>query len=178
MIGGVTIDRQGRTTLPRLWAAGEVTSSGLHGANRLASNSLLEGLVFGLQTGRGAIAAAAKLADHYAALPLISEGPGPERHDDALQLDDLTNSLGSEMWRNVGIQRTRAGLEEAARHVAFWDQYVSPREFQDLRGWELQNMLLVSRLMIAAALSREKAAGCTTVATSPKPIRSRRSRSR
>ena len=53
MIGGVTVDHEGRTTLPGLWAAGEVTSSGLHGANRLASNSLLEGLVFGAHAGEG-----------------------------------------------------------------------------------------------------------------------------
>src|SRR5207245_837505 len=59
MVGGVTVDAQGRTSLPGLWAAGEVTSSGLHGANRLASNSLLEGLVFGEVCGRLAGAAAA-----------------------------------------------------------------------------------------------------------------------
>src|SRR5213075_1724178 len=63
MIGGATVDHEGRTTVPGLWAAGEVTSSGLHGANRLASNSLLEGLVFGDACGRGAADEAAKLQD-------------------------------------------------------------------------------------------------------------------
>src|SRR5205085_2858720 len=70
MVGGVTVDTDGRTTLPGLWAAGEVTSSGLHGANRLASNSLLEGLVFGAACGRGAAAAAAALPDTLTVSPL------------------------------------------------------------------------------------------------------------
>src|SRR5262249_53202544 len=65
MIGGVTVDAQGRTSLPGLWAAGGVTSSGLHGANRLASNSLLEGLVFGTSCGRSAAEIAARLPDSF-----------------------------------------------------------------------------------------------------------------
>src|SRR5439155_12334408 len=72
MVGGVTVDAAGRTTLPNLWAAGEVTSSGLHGANRLASNSLLEGLVFGASCGRGAAEAATRMTDSFTALPHAS----------------------------------------------------------------------------------------------------------
>ena len=157
MIGGTTIDRMGRTSLPGLWSAGEVSSSGLHGANRLASNSLLEGLVFGLHAGRGASQLAESQPDQYAALPLETSWSTPA--DEELNLDDLRNSLGSEMWRNVGIERDREGLEEAAQQVEFWHRYVSPREFQHPQGWELQNMLLVSRLMIAAAVARTESRG-------------------
>lgn len=159
MIGGVTIDASARTTLPGLWAAGEVTSSGLHGANRLASNSLLEGLVFGARAGRGALSVAREQPDTYALPPLVADWPDPELSDDELNLVDLANSLGSEMWRNVGIERDAEGLEEAARHVEFWDRYVSQREFQQPAGWELQNMLLVSRLMIVAAQARKESRG-------------------
>jgi len=159
MIGGATVDPEGRTTVPGLWAAGEVTSSGLHGANRLASNSLLEGLVFGRRVGRGASAVAESLPDNFAALPLESDWPRTERVDDELNLVDLRNSLGSEMWRDVGIQRDRAGLESAERQVEFWNRYVAAREFSDPRGWELQNMLLVARLMIAGALARKESRG-------------------
>ena len=76
MIGGVTVDMEGRTTLPGLWAAGEVTSSGLHGANRLASNSLLEGLVYGARCGRGAAEAARAMPDRPDGPAAAVRGPG------------------------------------------------------------------------------------------------------
>jgi L-aspartate oxidase len=159
MVGGATVDARGRTTVPGLWAAGEVTSSGLHGANRLASNSLLEGLVFGRRAGQGAAAAAVSQSDHYAALPLVSDWPRGDHEDDELNLLDLRNSLGAEMWRDVGIQRDKAGLESAQKQVEFWNRYVIRKEFSDPAGWELQNMMLISKLMIAAALARKESRG-------------------
>src|SRR5262249_39540969 len=132
MVGGATIDSEGRTTIPGLWAAGEVSSSGLHGANRLASNSLLEGLVFGRRAGQLAAELAASTPDRYAALSLTSDWPQTERPDeDELNLLDLRNSLGAEMWRHVGIQREQAGLESAEKQVEFWNRYVATREFSD-----------------------------------------------
>jgi L-aspartate oxidase len=159
LFGGAVVDADGRTTVPWLWAAGEVTSSGLHGANRLASNSLLEGLVFGRTCGQGAAQVAAEMPDRFAALPLDSDWPRGARDDDELNLVDLRNSLSSEMWRDVGIRRDQSGLESAERQVDFWNKYVAVREFADPQGWELQNMLLVSRLIIAGALARRESRG-------------------
>lgn len=171
MIGGVTVDDEARTTVPRLWAAGEVTSSGLHGANRLASNSLLEGLVFGLRAGRNASAAACGEADQFTAIPLrpdvivapSSDGTTLDASDSldtsSLKLDDLLNSLNSEMWRKVGIERNAADLESALHQIDFWDRYVGPHEFTMTKGWELQNLLLVARLMIVAAMARHESRG-------------------
>jgi L-aspartate oxidase len=157
MLGGVTVDLQGRTTLPGLWAAGEVTSSGLHGANRLASNSLLEGLVFGTDCGRLASEAAAALPDVYRVPPVTGEFT--PNNGGALDVADLTSSLRSLMVRNMGIVRDRAGLEEAERQVAFWCRYVLRREFKGRPGWELQNLLTVARLMIWSALQRTESRG-------------------
>jgi len=159
MIGGVTVDLEGRTTVPGLWAAGEVTSSGLHGANRLASNSLLEGLFYGLHCGRGASVAAAKIPDSFTALPLRSEWASELSKDDELNLADLRNALTSLMGRNVGIRRNAEDLKQAASQVEFWDRYVSARELRTVEGWELQNMLLTARLMIGSAIAREESRG-------------------
>lgn len=159
MLGGLTIDDQGRTTLPGLWAAGEVTSSGLHGANRLASNSLLEGLYYGVRAGRGASAASLEIPDTYTFPPLVSDWPQQVSDQDELNLLDLQNSLSAIMWRNVGIRRDDSGLSAAVSQVDFWDRYVSMREFSNVTGWELQNMLLVARLMIESAQARKESRG-------------------
>ncbi len=160
MIGGVAVDIQGHTTLDGLWAAGEVTSSGLHGANRLASNSLLEGLVFGTSCGRGAAQVAASMPDTFVARPhALPPEPHPSADEEALDVADITNSLRSMMVRNMFVIREKAALEAAQRDVAFWCRYVLAREFDNRAGWELQNLLTIARLMIRSALLREESRG-------------------
>ncbi len=158
MIGGVTVDTSGRTTVPNLWAAGEVTSSGLHGANRLASNSLLEGLVYGAACGRGAGAAALGMSDDPRVRKLVYQVPAADPAG-FLDVADVTNSLRALMVRKMGIVRDRAGLNDADYDIGFWCRYVLGREFDSRAGWELQNLLTVARLMTTAALEREESRG-------------------
>ena len=167
MIGGIVVDAQGRTTIPGLWAAGEVTSTGLHGANRLASNSLLEGLVYGSLCARGAVEVARTRSDPWAALPLSSRF----KPDDGASLDvaDITNSLRSLMVRQMGVVRDGVTLKEAAHDVSFWCRYVLEREFTHRAGWELQNLLTIARLMIDAALKREESRGVHFRTDFPRP---------
>ena len=167
MIGGVTVDHQGRSTLPGLWAAGEVTSSGLHGANRLASNSLLEGLVYGAHAGAGASESALSRPDSFHAIPL--ENPSTEPHTEPLDLGDIRNSLKSLMWRAAGVRRTGPQLVEAARTIRRWCGYVLARQLNDPAGWELQNMLTVASLMVEGALAREESRGVHLRTDFPRP---------
>jgi L-aspartate oxidase len=174
MIGGVTVDDAGRTSVPGLFAAGEVTASGLHGANRLASNSLLEGLVYGARAGAVASAdvLAAGLDDEDFRVPPIT-GAGPPAADvtpqEGLDLADIRNSLRALMWRQVGVERTHAALAEALETVEGWCRYVLPRPFAEPQGWQLQNMLEVARLMIRAALVREETRGVHYRSDHPEP---------
>lgn len=157
MIGGVEVDLDGRTTLDGLWAAGEVTSSGLHGANRLASNSLLEGLVFGARAGELASQAALDTPDNLQAVPIVSQ----RDYGSTEQLDivDIRNSVQSLMWRLVGVQRAQTRLEEALQMIRGYAGYVLPHAFNSPDGWELQNLLTVSHLMTEAALARTESRG-------------------
>ena len=157
MMGGVQIDLAGRTTLPGLWGAGEATCSGLHGANRLASNSLLEALVFGARSGRGAGEAAAGMQGEYEAARVENRRVDPP--NEMLNLPDIRNSLMSLMWRAVGVRRDVEGLNDAAENIDSWSRYVLARQFNDPSGWELQNMLILARLIVEAARTRNETRG-------------------
>jgi L-aspartate oxidase len=167
MLGGLVVDQQGATTVPRLWAAGEATSTGLHGANRLASNSLLEGLVYGARAGAAARQAALGEADTFQAIPL--ENPPGQAPAKSLDLQDIRNSLKSLMWRLAGVWRDAPGLTEAQKNIESWSRYVLPRQLPDPAGWELQNMLVVAELMIRAASERTESRGVHLRTDYPEP---------
>jgi L-aspartate oxidase len=158
MIGGVKTDLTGHTSLLGLFAAGEVASTGVHGANRLASNSLLEGLVFGHHAG---VAAAREAHVSPPPQPFSIEAEvqytPPARA--ALDLDDLSTSLRSLLWQKVGIERSAPELTAAQRQIRSWIPYVLGSGFHDARSWTVQNMLLVAYLMTAAAIHREESRG-------------------
>lgn len=156
MIGGVRTDASGQTNIPHLYACGEVASTGLHGANRLGSNSLLEGLVFGKLAG----AAASREVNHGAnQVRRRMKVDIPPSDRSRLDTGDIQNSLRSLMWRNVGITRKAQPLTEAREIIQFWQRYVMDKVFDDAIGWECQNMLTVSWLMICAAEQRQESRG-------------------
>ena len=158
MIGGITIDDVGRTSLSGLWAAGEATSSGLHGANRLASNSLLEGLVYGVSAAENATRAVLQSQQRPLKVFPISSQDLHETQS-PLDIDDIRNSLKSLLWRSAGVRRDGKSLSAAKEQIEMWQTYVLAQELPDAAGWELQNMLTVGKLMCAAALKREESRG-------------------
>ena len=160
-MGGATVDADGRTTVPGLWAAGEATSSGLHGANRLASNSLLEGLVYGARAAEDIAHTLEGSPSTRLEVPPISTD-ARSLHREPLDLMDIRDSLRSLMGRRVGITRDAQGLAEAAEQTDFWCRYVLSQTFDGPAGWTLQNMLTVARLMIASASEREESRGVHT----------------
>ncbi|HED53137.1 MAG TPA: L-aspartate oxidase [Phycisphaerales bacterium] len=156
-VGGVRTDRFGRTDIPGLLAVGEVSCSGLHGANRLASNSLLEGLVIGEAAGRIAGQTAAESASQ-GPIAIVSD-IRPSEHG-VLDIDDVRSSLRSAMWRNVGIERAGPMLTDAVEMLDFWSRYTLDKIFDSPDGWEVQNMLTVGQLIARSALWRAESRGC------------------
>jgi L-aspartate oxidase len=158
MVGGLKVDLDGRTTVPGLWAVGECASAGLHGANRMGSNSLLEGLVLGLRAGEVA-AGEENGFDMLSMAPLrtreLPRAPAGVR----VNVEDVTYSLKALMWRQMGVERTRAGLEDALEKIGFWSRAMGDLGSSDPHSWELVNMLTVARLATLGALAREESRG-------------------
>jgi L-aspartate oxidase len=158
--GGVVVDLDGRTDAPGLYAAGEVTQSGLHGANRLASNSLLECLVFGE-------AAAKHIIANFGDLPDVPEiRPWDESRvtdsDEEVVIAQTWGEIRRFMWNYVGIVRTTKRLERAKRRIDMLrqevhDYYAHFRVTPDLI--ELRNLLEVADLIVRSALSRHESRG-------------------
>ncbi|MBT5409709.1 MAG: L-aspartate oxidase [Phycisphaerae bacterium] len=158
MIGGVQVDHDGRTSIPGVWAVGECASSGLHGANRMGSNSLLEGMVLGETAGRNA-----------ALLSKSTKRPRPSRilrrelddapHGIELGISDLIYSMKSLMWRQVGLERNEEQLSEAHGHLSFWFDAVRKLAPAEPRAWELVNMLTVANLAALGARDRKESRG-------------------
>ncbi len=157
MVGGVKTDGLARTSIANLFACGEVASTGLHGANRLGSNSLLEGLVFGRIAGRQAVRQCKQNNGIVGLRKFRHDIPQSDRS--RLDTADVLNSLRSLMWRNVGIIRFAKPLSEAQEIISFWQRYVLDKVFDSPQGWECQNMLTVCLMMAKAAQMRTESRG-------------------
>jgi L-aspartate oxidase len=153
-VGGADVDLDGLTSIPGLYAAGEVASSGLHGANRLASNSLLEGLVFGRRAGAHAGSATGPIRVQRSFMTRSRSLPGSVIHT-----PDLVNSIRSLMWKSAGIIRRPEALGRALASLSGWNAYVEECEFRDSRSFELVNLLTTALLIVSAALWREESRG-------------------
>ncbi|MGH3324345.1 MAG: L-aspartate oxidase, partial [Streptomyces sp.] len=161
--GGVRTDLHGRTTVPGLYACGEVACTGVHGANRLASNSLLEGLVF-----------AERIADHIADrmadnlertgnAPPPTARPGPTRAGSVTPLlpPEARSAIQRVMTGGAGVLRSATSLAAAADRLDALpgDTAHKPAE-PGVETWETANLHLVARVLVAAALRREETRGC------------------
>lgn len=163
MVGGVDVDDLGRTSIPGLYAVGEASCTGLHGANRLASNSLLEGLAYGKRAGEDA---AREALQNNIKFPQNLEHKIPESTRTELDITDVKSSLRSLMWRNVGIERQADRLAETREIITFWSRYVMDKVFdpaaigaEAIAGLELQNLLTVATLITMAAFTRTESRG-------------------
>ena len=151
MIGGIKVNTWGESSLPGLYAAGEVACTGVHGANRLASNSLLEVVVFGRR-----IIERTRSGNDYCALDVDDAFLlGTRIGDTSLTLS--RTSLQQLLWDNVGVVRSGSSLAYAARVLSSW-QAMLP-EPCDRGTWELHNLIVTGRLMTEAALRREESRG-------------------
>ncbi|HEV2647494.1 MAG TPA: L-aspartate oxidase [Acidobacteriaceae bacterium] len=170
MMGGVRTDVHGRASIPGLYVAGEAACTGVHGANRLASNSLLEGLVFGAlaaeaMVNESAIAGAASLEDASAAKSTdAANPPGHKDKDSSVErttpeedVEEWIAQLRAVMWLEAGLLRDAAGLQRAQTELT--NLGITLPQGLSRGSVEARNMHLVAAAMVQAALGREESRG-------------------
>jgi len=163
LCGGVEVDLKGRTSLPGLFAFGEVAWTGVHGANRLASNSLLEALVFSeriVDEIRGTVRGDKSMNSQINGPPPSARGTNlpPCTPSQKRLYAKLRRSLQKTMWESAGIIRTEEGLKKGLSEVKAAEKLIQNPD--SLEGRELSNMLTASELIILAALRRKTSLGC------------------
>ena len=177
-MGGIHVDDDGHTSLEGLWACGEVANTGVHGANRLASNSLLEAVVYARRVAAG-IQRAAALRDEQP-LP-IQEVPRAPLPGPGSELEEIIAATRSTVSKHVGIVRSGDGLQRALQRFRELDRrlqnlalgavYDPADEFIHVLRWsEARNLLLVARLVTLAALDREESRGAHYREDFPHPL--------
>jgi L-aspartate oxidase len=162
MCGGISTDLHGRTSIPALWAIGECACTGLHGANRLASNSLLEGMVFG---HRAAVRLGAQIQE-------LRQSPFPDvpawevgnavPSDEAVVVAHNWEELRRTMWNYVGIVRSNARLRRAARRIALLQEEIGEYYWKHLVTrdlLELRNIATIAELIVSCAAARHESRG-------------------
>jgi L-aspartate oxidase len=154
LMGGIRTDLSGRTTLPGLYAAGEVACTGVHGANRLASNSLLEGLVF------GARAAEAMIRDERPAVPSTQPHVAPTQataSGSKQEISQLREHLRNRMWLHAGLLRDEQGLSSIRSELEAMRTQLPPAATREAA--ELRNLHTIAELITVSALARKESRG-------------------
>jgi L-aspartate oxidase len=158
-MGGVKTDTGGATNIKGLYTAGEVACTGMHGANRLASNSLLEGLVFGARAGKAALGTLLSKEQLELSSKEITHHPLLTTHHVSIpDHEEIRHELRKIMWGRVGIIRCGESLSYAKERLVEWSFIQEETPFTR-RELELKNMLVVAQLITEAALFREGSVG-------------------
>jgi L-aspartate oxidase len=174
--GGIVADLDGASTLPHLWSCGETACSGVHGANRLASNSLLDGLVFGqrvvsaIVAGKDAPEATGAMAG-VLSLPPVEAVPAPDPvvlgKEQGSATDALRSAVQHTMSADCGVVRAAPGLQAAGEALADLARRAADLPAGEIATYEVVNLVRVSRAIVAAALAREESRGSHTRSDAP-----------
>jgi L-aspartate oxidase len=156
-MGGIKTDEYGRTRIEGFYACGEAACNAIHGANRLASNSLLEGLVFGRRIGLEA--SRIILNRTRPAIKSVRSEPAVVETRPGLNTEDIKKRLKEIMTHNVGIIRNKEKLSRALEQVLEMKKQIEGRRLVSIEQWELANMLILSELVIKSALIRTESRG-------------------